>query len=156
MLQSAYLLAKIGADTVENEQHFAKNLPKTGNYPTGPCGASPRRTRRPRLRRSTTSSRRPLALPERWKHVDPNSWHKVKISSEDEVTNNPPKKNTSIKRVRFILNFVHDLFLSKVYVWMLTCFHLVSLSSFNHSGIALSWTHSWLKVVQRRTSLRSA
>ena len=31
-----YFLAKIGADTPENEQHFAENLPKTGNYPTGP------------------------------------------------------------------------------------------------------------------------
>ena len=36
MLQNAYLLAKIGDDTAENEQHFAKILPKTGNYPTGP------------------------------------------------------------------------------------------------------------------------
>ena len=37
MLQNAYFLAKIGADTAENEQHFffffAENLPKTGNYP---------------------------------------------------------------------------------------------------------------------------
>ena len=32
MLQNAYLLAKIGADTAENEQHFAEILPKTGNY----------------------------------------------------------------------------------------------------------------------------
>ena len=39
MLQNAYLLAKIGADTAENEQHFAKNLPKTGNYPAGPPAA---------------------------------------------------------------------------------------------------------------------
>ena len=38
MLQNAYFLAKIGADTAENEQHFAKILPKTGNYPTGPPG----------------------------------------------------------------------------------------------------------------------
>ena len=36
MLQNAYFLAKIGADTAENERHFAKILPKTGNYPTGP------------------------------------------------------------------------------------------------------------------------
>ena len=36
MLQNACLLAKIGADTAENEQHFAEILPKTGNYPTGP------------------------------------------------------------------------------------------------------------------------
>ena len=35
MLQNAYLLAKIGADTAENEQHFAENLPKICNYPTG-------------------------------------------------------------------------------------------------------------------------
>ena len=33
MLQNAYLLAKICADTAENEQHFAKILPKTANYP---------------------------------------------------------------------------------------------------------------------------
>ena len=30
MLQNAYFLAKIGADTAENEQHFAEILPKTG------------------------------------------------------------------------------------------------------------------------------
>ena len=34
MLQNAYLLAKIGADTAENERNFAENLPKIGNYPT--------------------------------------------------------------------------------------------------------------------------
>ena len=34
MLQNAYLLAKIGADTAENEQHFAENLRKIDNYPT--------------------------------------------------------------------------------------------------------------------------
>ena len=45
MLKNAYLLAKIGADTVENEQHVAKILPKTGNYPTGPPNeAGARRT----------------------------------------------------------------------------------------------------------------
>ncbi len=31
MLQNAYFLAKIGADTAENEQHFAEILPKLGN-----------------------------------------------------------------------------------------------------------------------------
>ena len=36
MLQNAYFLAKIGADTAENERHFAESLPKIGNYPTGP------------------------------------------------------------------------------------------------------------------------
>ena len=35
MLQNAYFLAKIGADTAENERNFAENLPKSGNYPTG-------------------------------------------------------------------------------------------------------------------------
>ena len=35
MLKNAYLLAKIGADTAENERHFAENLPKIGNYFTG-------------------------------------------------------------------------------------------------------------------------
>ena len=51
MLQNAYLLAKIGADTAENEQHFAEILPKTGNYPTGPplhSGLQPPMFRRPR------------------------------------------------------------------------------------------------------------
>ena len=36
MLKNAYLLSKIGADTAENERPFAENLPKIGNYPTGP------------------------------------------------------------------------------------------------------------------------
>ena len=46
MLQNAYFLAKIGFDTAENEQHFAKILPKIGNYPTGPPGALVRRSAR--------------------------------------------------------------------------------------------------------------
>ena len=33
MLQNAYFLAKIGADTAENERNFAEILPKIGNYP---------------------------------------------------------------------------------------------------------------------------
>ena len=42
MLQNAYLLAKNGADTAENEQTFANILPKIGKKPTlaaGPRGA---------------------------------------------------------------------------------------------------------------------
>ena len=31
MLQNAYFLAKIGADTAENEQHFAEIFPKTAS-----------------------------------------------------------------------------------------------------------------------------
>ena len=52
MLQNAYLLAKIGADTAENEQHFAENLPKIGNYPTGrltPLRGALRERRRARV-----------------------------------------------------------------------------------------------------------
>ena len=48
MLQNAYFLAKIGADTAENERNFAKNLPKSGNYPTGPPGAPRPREPRPK------------------------------------------------------------------------------------------------------------
>ena len=36
MLKNAYLLAKIDADTAENERDLAEILPKIGNYPTGP------------------------------------------------------------------------------------------------------------------------
>ena len=38
MLQNAYFLAKIGADTAENEQHFAENLPKNWDLPYGSAG----------------------------------------------------------------------------------------------------------------------
>ena len=41
MLQNAYLVAKIGADTAENERHFTNDLPKIGNYPTGPLPYGP-------------------------------------------------------------------------------------------------------------------
>ena len=40
MLQNAYFLAKIGADTAENDEHFAEFLPKTGNSPTDPSRES--------------------------------------------------------------------------------------------------------------------
>ena len=38
MLQNAYLLAKIGADTAENERSFAEYLPEIANCPTAPGG----------------------------------------------------------------------------------------------------------------------
>ena len=45
MLNNAYLLAKIGADTAENEPHFAKHLPKnmatTLPYPPRVSRAAP-------------------------------------------------------------------------------------------------------------------
>ena len=44
MLKNACLLAKIGADTAENERLLAENLPKIGNYSTGPAAG-----RRPKL-----------------------------------------------------------------------------------------------------------
>ena len=34
--KNAYLVAKIGADTAENQRKIAKNLPEIGDYPTGP------------------------------------------------------------------------------------------------------------------------
>ena len=42
MLSNAYLLAKIGADTAEKERNSDENLPKIGNYPTGPLPPGPR------------------------------------------------------------------------------------------------------------------
>ena len=51
MLQNAYFLAKTGADTAENEQHYAEILPKTGNQATASSKAarpSPSPSRRAR------------------------------------------------------------------------------------------------------------
>ena len=42
MLQNAYFLAKIGADTAENEQHFAEILPTDARR--GPATVTPRWT----------------------------------------------------------------------------------------------------------------
>ena len=41
MLKNAYILAKIGADTAENEQHFAEFLPigRRVAHPRRPWGA---------------------------------------------------------------------------------------------------------------------
>ena len=55
MLQNAYFLAKIGADTAENEQHFAEILPEIGNYPTAGGRAISLRRGRRRMRRSRIS-----------------------------------------------------------------------------------------------------
>ena len=63
MLQNAYLLAKIGADTAENDRNFAEILPKIRNYPSSypsrsaawaprPWGAASRPTARPEPRES--------------------------------------------------------------------------------------------------------
>ena len=51
MLQNAYLVAKIGADTAENEQHFAEILP-IGRRVADRCpwGRRPRFIDRPRRR----------------------------------------------------------------------------------------------------------
>ena len=53
MLQNAYFLAKIGADTAENEQHFAESLPKTGNYPAHTHAVRPAAGERARCRELT-------------------------------------------------------------------------------------------------------
>ena len=54
MLQNAYLLAKIGADTAENERNFAEKLTKIGNYPTGPLPVRERFTCSPLTASRTT------------------------------------------------------------------------------------------------------
>ena len=46
MLQNAYFLAKIGADTAENEQHFAENLPIGRRVADRPGGGRDVRERR--------------------------------------------------------------------------------------------------------------
>ena len=51
MLQNAYFLAKIGADTAENEQHFAEILPRNGRRVAGPHYAMSRRASRSLKRR---------------------------------------------------------------------------------------------------------
>ena len=52
MLQNAYLLAKIGADTAENERNFAENLPigcrVAAPYPGGGSGGPMALQGRPR------------------------------------------------------------------------------------------------------------
>ena len=55
MLQNAYFLAKIGADTAENERKFAEFFPEIGNYPTDRWG---RRRVRWRCRRGSRPARR--------------------------------------------------------------------------------------------------
>ena len=67
MLQNPYFLTKIGADTAENEQHFAENLQKIGNYPTGPLRLRPGRGRGGR-RKDPLVVRDPRAAVEGW-HV---------------------------------------------------------------------------------------
>ena len=48
-----YFLAKIGADTAENEQHVAEILPKTGARSRRPAGPSPRGPGVPRRGRAS-------------------------------------------------------------------------------------------------------
>ena len=78
MLQNAYLLAKIGADTAENEQHFAKNLRKTDNYPTGGGGDGPKQTY---LRPLETHGVLPAASSAFWSKVRVPSLSDVRFDS---------------------------------------------------------------------------
>ena len=61
MLQKAYFLAKIGADTAENEQHFAEFLPTDASMwpPAGPSrrGAARAEPPAPRLPRGEDAPR---------------------------------------------------------------------------------------------------
>ena len=59
MLQNAYLVAKIGADTAENEQHFAEILP------IGRCAADRRRRERRDLR-GRTRAPAPEPIPKKY------------------------------------------------------------------------------------------
>ena len=59
MFQNAYLLAKIGADTAENERNFAENFAKIGNYPTGPLTYGSGRRPASRRSRAPLGRRRP-------------------------------------------------------------------------------------------------
>ena len=67
MLQNAYLLATIGADTAENEHHFAEFLP-IGRRVTGVAGfrrahvVSARRARVPAEERGQEKQKRGLKL----------------------------------------------------------------------------------------------
>ena len=59
MLSNAYFLAKIGADTAENEQHFAENLP-IGRRVADRCPGGPRREGpRARAQRAAAGAPRP-------------------------------------------------------------------------------------------------
>ena len=92
MLQNAYLLAKISADTAENEQHFAEILPKicqngdasgprssrTGSG--APAAPRPAAARRPPAGTSLSCRRSPCIRPgtPHWVRfiggVDPDGW----------------------------------------------------------------------------------
>ena len=69
MLQNAYFLAKIGADTAENEQHFAEILPTDAQASTpsslrAPRGRSPLLARVQAPVRDVAGRRRGAARPE--------------------------------------------------------------------------------------------
>ena len=57
MLQNAYFLEKISADTAENEQHFAEILPRTGRDSLSAAPRGPRRGSRAAGRSSRAASR---------------------------------------------------------------------------------------------------
>ena len=59
MLKNAYFLAKIGADTAENEQHFAEILPTDAMYGDPP---RPLEALRPELRARRRRRRVPARL----------------------------------------------------------------------------------------------
>ena len=66
MLQNAYLLAKIGADTAENERKFAEILPKTDNAAALPLDMDGRRAPRRARGAAGIPPRRAAAPPSRW------------------------------------------------------------------------------------------
>ena len=67
MLKNAYFLAKIGADTAENEQHFAEFLPigrrvadRSGPWAAGPAAPLSKQRKEVDLQRANHEVRRPL------------------------------------------------------------------------------------------------
>ena len=70
MLQNAYFLVKIGADTAENEQHFAENLPigrrVADRCPAAPSASDSRQACRQPCRDSTTYQRHTHARGRTW------------------------------------------------------------------------------------------
>ena len=97
MLQNAYLLAKIGADTAENEQYFAEILPIGRRRPPGLRG---RPGRRPRSRPGASSrpARGPPEPPPRTMKCAAMFWVWTTAQKEIPNTEKPGKSARKYSR----------------------------------------------------------
>ena len=86
MLQNDHILAKIGADTAENEQHFAEILP-IGRWVAGPRG---RRglSFSPSVQRPRVHLRVQQRLPLRWRSVEADLYRDSLAGGGAEVKGN--------------------------------------------------------------------